>query len=83
MMMQLRAKLPYYETLSLQLVKLPYIGDELEMVIILPKMRFDLMNIREKMKGEDLFNYIRKAYPTEVEVNDEISFLSKLNENHI
>ncbi|VDK88338.1 unnamed protein product [Onchocerca ochengi] len=68
MMMQLRAKLPYYENLSLQLVKLPYIGDELEMVIILPKMRFDLMNIREKMKGEDLFNYIRKAYPTEVEV---------------
>ncbi|KAM3727901.1 Serpin [Dirofilaria immitis] len=67
-MMQLRAKLPYYDDNFVKVVKMPYVGDEVEMIIVLPKIRFELSKIRERMTGKDLFKYIRNTILTEVEI---------------
>lgn len=73
-MMLLRAKVPYYEDSTVQVVKLPYIGGEVEMVIILPKIRFGLLKIRETMTGKHLIEYIQNAKQTDVEVSYKVSF---------
>ncbi|VDO22219.1 unnamed protein product [Brugia timori] len=67
-MMQLNAVLKYYEDKFVQVVKLPYVGDEVEMVIILPKARFELHKVREEMTGRHLRRYIENAVPTKVEL---------------
>ncbi|CAG9530729.1 unnamed protein product [Cercopithifilaria johnstoni] len=67
-MMLLRAELPYYQDSFVQVVKLPYVGDEVEMIIILPQIRFDLSNIRKKMTGKDLIKYINWTNSTNVEL---------------
>ncbi|VDN83784.1 unnamed protein product [Brugia pahangi] len=67
-MMQLNAVLKYYEDKFVQVVKLPYVGDKVEMVIILPKARSGLYKVREEMTGRDLRRYIENAVPTKVEL---------------
>uniref|UniRef100_A0A1I7VAY7 SERPIN domain-containing protein n=1 Tax=Loa loa TaxID=7209 RepID=A0A1I7VAY7_LOALO len=63
LMMRLRAKFPYYEDDSVQVVKLPYVGDEVEMVLILPKIRFNIANVLKNMTGEYLLSYVDRAVP--------------------
>uniref|UniRef100_A0A1I7VHK0 SERPIN domain-containing protein n=1 Tax=Loa loa TaxID=7209 RepID=A0A1I7VHK0_LOALO len=46
LMMRLEAKFPYYEDDSVQVVKLPYVGNEVEMVLILPRIRFGISNLK-------------------------------------
>ncbi|EJW76041.1 hypothetical protein WUBG_13052, partial [Wuchereria bancrofti] len=67
-MMQLNAVLKYYEDKLVQVVKVPYVGDEVEMVIILPKARCGLYKVREEMTGRNLRRYIENAMPTKVEL---------------
>uniref|UniRef100_A0A0R3RK10 SERPIN domain-containing protein n=1 Tax=Elaeophora elaphi TaxID=1147741 RepID=A0A0R3RK10_9BILA len=67
-MMLLRAELPYYEDHLVRVVKLPYVGDEVEMVIILPKILFNLPKIQEMITGKDLINYVYNATRINVEL---------------
>uniref|UniRef100_A0A8R1XPU6 SERPIN domain-containing protein n=2 Tax=Onchocerca TaxID=6281 RepID=A0A8R1XPU6_ONCVO len=41
---------------------------KVNLVIILPKIRFNLLSVREKMTGRDLIMYIKNAIPTEVKI---------------
>ncbi|EFO16350.2 serpin [Loa loa] len=59
LMMRLRANFPYYEDDSVQVVKLPYVGDEVEMVLILPKLCFDIANILKNLTGEHLLSHLK------------------------
>ncbi|VIO89955.1 serpin, putative [Brugia malayi] len=52
---------PYYEDDSVQVIKLPYIGDEVEMVIILPRRRFGLSDVLGNLSGEKLLKYVNEA----------------------
>uniref|UniRef100_A0A1I8EZC9 SERPIN domain-containing protein n=1 Tax=Wuchereria bancrofti TaxID=6293 RepID=A0A1I8EZC9_WUCBA len=65
-MMLLIAKLSYYEDFFVRVVKVPYICDEIEMIIILPRIPFDLQNVRKKMTGKDLDYYIKHSVPAKV-----------------
>lgn len=76
-MMHLRAELLYYSDYFVRVIKLPYIDDEIEMIIILPRIRFNLFNIREKITGEDLIQYIYHAVPIYVEVSITFFFFSR------
>ncbi|MCP9265318.1 hypothetical protein DINM_020582 [Dirofilaria immitis] len=60
-MMAFEKRLPYYEDNFVKVVKLPYIGEEVEMILILPKTSFGLRNVLENISGEDLLFYIDKA----------------------
>ncbi|VDN00334.1 unnamed protein product [Thelazia callipaeda] len=59
----------YYQNSQLSLIKLPYIGNDVEMVILLPRARFGLSNILNRLTGMNLLDYIHKARKTSVEVN--------------
>nr|CDP91632.1 Bm8610, isoform b [Brugia malayi] len=65
-MMTLQSEFPYYEDHSVQVIKLPYIGEEVEMVFILPKTRFGLQNVLRNLTGRDLLSYISSATPNDV-----------------
>lgn len=81
-MMQLTAQLPYYEDLYVRVVKLPYVtdfGDKMEMVIILPRIPFDLSGIRRKMTGKVLQDYMKNAVPMKVEVGEQIPLSKRMN----
>lgn len=71
-MMMLKTELRYYGDNLVRVIRLPYIGNDTEMVIILPRIRFDLSNIRENMTSEDLIGYIQNAKPINVEVSCKI-----------
>ncbi|VDN87879.1 unnamed protein product, partial [Brugia pahangi] len=51
---------PYYEDDAVKVIKLPYIGDEVEMVIILPRRRFGLSDVLGNLSGEKLFKYVNE-----------------------
>uniref|UniRef100_A0A915PX37 Serpin domain-containing protein n=1 Tax=Setaria digitata TaxID=48799 RepID=A0A915PX37_9BILA len=57
-------KFPYYEDNSVQVLKMPYIGDKLEMVLILPKIRFGLSNVLKNLTPRDFLKYVYQAVPT-------------------
>ncbi|EJW73224.1 hypothetical protein WUBG_15870 [Wuchereria bancrofti] len=63
-MMPMMAKsdtVPYYEDDAVKVIKLPYIGDEVEMVVILPKKRFGLSDVLKNLSGEKLLKYVNEA----------------------
>ncbi|EFO16302.1 serpin, partial [Loa loa] len=62
-------EVPYYGDDSVQVIKLPYIGNEVEMVFILPKTRFGLANVLKFLTGEKLFKYIRDAQLQSVSIS--------------
>ncbi|KAM3727930.1 Heterochromatin-associated protein MENT [Dirofilaria immitis] len=53
--------IPYFEDDFVQVVKMPYVGNEIEMVFILPKIRFGLSNVLQNLTGSDLVKYIHNA----------------------
>lgn len=59
----------YYEDDSVKAIKLPYIGNEIEMVIILPRTRFGLSDVLKTLTGEKLLKYVREASITEVAIS--------------
>nr|CDQ04473.1 Bm1938, isoform b [Brugia malayi] len=60
-MMSKSDTVPYYEDDAVKVIKLPYIGDEVEMVIILPRRRFGLSDVLENLSGEKLLKYVNEA----------------------
>uniref|UniRef100_A0AAF5PMV4 Serpin domain-containing protein n=1 Tax=Wuchereria bancrofti TaxID=6293 RepID=A0AAF5PMV4_WUCBA len=52
---------PYYEDDVVKVIKLPYTGDEVEMVVILPKRRFGLSDVLKNLSGEKLLKYVNEA----------------------
>ncbi|MCP9265266.1 Serpin [Dirofilaria immitis] len=68
-MMILKEEFSYYEDDSVQVLKLPYIGNEVEMVFILPKIRFGLSNVLENLGVEQLLTYISVTEPDDVLIN--------------
>ncbi|VIO89720.1 Uncharacterized protein BM_BM1151 [Brugia malayi] len=65
-MMLLVEELSYYEDFFVRIVKLPFINKEIEMIIILPRIRFDLQNVRKKMTGKNLNYYIKHSVPAKI-----------------
>uniref|UniRef100_A0A915PHZ8 Serpin domain-containing protein n=1 Tax=Setaria digitata TaxID=48799 RepID=A0A915PHZ8_9BILA len=69
-MMEKTDVFPYHEDHSVQVIKLPYIGgsDKLEMVIILPIIRFGLPNILKNLTAINLLNYVNNPSPKRVTI---------------
>ncbi|MCP9262833.1 hypothetical protein DINM_006112, partial [Dirofilaria immitis] len=63
-MMMTTYAIPYFEDDFVQVVKMPYVGNEIEMVFILPKIRYGLSNVLQNLTGSDLVRYIHNAKPT-------------------
>ncbi|EJW71513.1 non-specific serine/threonine protein kinase [Wuchereria bancrofti] len=60
-MMAKSDKVPYYEDDVVKVIKLSYIGDEVEMVVILPKRRFGLSDVLKNLSGEKLLKYVNET----------------------
>jgi serpin B len=57
----------YTETEDLQILELPYKGDDVSMVIILPKEN-DLTSVEQKLNKENLSSWIESMHPTYLDV---------------
>ena len=66
--MRQRRRFPYAETDSLQALALPYAGDGLEMVVLLPKEKDGLTGVEEALDSEELDGLFRRRRSAEVEV---------------
>uniref|UniRef100_A0A2K6VT32 SERPIN domain-containing protein n=1 Tax=Onchocerca volvulus TaxID=6282 RepID=A0A2K6VT32_ONCVO len=58
----------YYEDNSVKVIRLPYIGDDIEMVLILPRIRFGLSNVLQKLTSNNLLRYFRDAKTAHVDL---------------
>lgn len=75
-MMNIWAKFPYYENEELQVLGLPYVGDEVLMYIVLPQQQFGLADVEKKLTGKQLLAYIEQCSDQEeVEVSGLFSCL--------
>ncbi|VDN08202.1 unnamed protein product, partial [Thelazia callipaeda] len=68
-MMSITAKFPLFYDKNLMLLRLPYIGNEVEMIAILPRNRFNLPNVLRNLTGQSLLYYIYNAREHEVELH--------------
>jgi len=57
----------YSETENLQLLELPYKGDAVSMVILLPKEN-NINGIEKKLNQENLSNWMNSMYPTKLDI---------------
>uniref|UniRef100_A0A915Q855 Serpin domain-containing protein n=1 Tax=Setaria digitata TaxID=48799 RepID=A0A915Q855_9BILA len=69
-MMTRTDEFPYYQDSSVHVVKLPFVGDEVEMVLILPKKRHELANVLKNLTSKDLLRYIKMTKPTKVKIDE-------------
>ena len=58
----------YGQTDQLQILELPYKGEQLSMVVLLPKGRNDLGRLEKNLKPENLKNWLKKLRKRKVEV---------------
>ncbi|OZC05995.1 serine proteinase inhibitor [Onchocerca flexuosa] len=58
----------YYEDSSAKVVKLPYVDRKIEMLLIMPKKRFGLLNVLRNLTGNDLLRYFYHGAPRRVEL---------------
>ncbi|KAL3990589.1 Serpin (serine protease inhibitor) family protein [Acanthocheilonema viteae] len=65
-MMALKAEHSHYIDNFVHVLKLPYVYDGIQMIIILPKQIFQLSNVRNKMTKSALMSYIGKSKPSNV-----------------
>lgn len=73
-MMENKCKVSYYADNFVKIIKLSYIGNEVEMVFILPKKRFGLSKVLKYLTGEKLSNYISNATIKDVVVSHLFNF---------
>jgi serpin B len=66
--MNQKAKFGYMETDTFQALELPYVDDELSMVILLPKKLDALDEFEKKLTPENLTQWLAKIYKSEVVV---------------
>jgi serpin B len=57
----------YTETEDLQILELPYTGNDVAMLILLPKEN-DIINFNQKITSENLENWMDSMYPTLVDI---------------
>uniref|UniRef100_A0A914HJY5 Serpin domain-containing protein n=1 Tax=Globodera rostochiensis TaxID=31243 RepID=A0A914HJY5_GLORO len=67
-MMHKYAEFIYFEDDRLQLLGMPYKGDEVFMFVLLPKERFGLEKMLAKLDGKSLLELVRKRSKQQVEV---------------
>jgi serpin B len=58
----------YTETDDLQILDLPYAGDEISMTVLLPKENVDLADIVSSIDNDKLTNWINSMYETELDI---------------
>ncbi len=68
-MMNQTAEFGYMETASFQGLDLPYVDDELSMIILLPKKNDDLDELEKTLTVENLSKWLKKLYKREVVVS--------------
>ena len=68
-MMNQTARFKYAETEDLQLLELPYAGDDLSMVVLLPKRTDGLADIEKKLTAESLSAWLAPLRGSEVVVS--------------
>ncbi len=68
-MMFQKGKFSYGETDDVQVLEMPYEGERLSMVVVLPKESAGLEAVEAKMVAEGLDPWIEKTRPTKVEVS--------------
>ena len=67
-LMQQQATFPYGETANVQIVELPFVGDDLALVVLLPRERDGLRKIEESLSAPDLHSWLRRLRPREVDL---------------
>ena len=67
-MMSQKGKFAYGDDPEVQVLKLPYVGKELEMVILLPKKRDGLAKVEKSLTPNNLARWIETTKETQVEV---------------
>jgi len=68
-MMNQKASFGYAETEHLQVLELPYVGEELSMVILLPKETNGIATLEEQLRAEDLALWVKRVRKREVIVS--------------
>jgi serine protease inhibitor len=67
-MMFMKKKFLYAEDSDVQVLGMPYKGEDLHMFAFLPKEQHGLSAFEKALTGERLLGYIRSAHKSEVEV---------------
>lgn len=67
-LMQQQTTVPYSETAALQIVELPFAGDDLALILLLPKARDGLRRIEESLSAADLDRWLGQLRPREVDL---------------
>jgi serpin B len=67
-MMHQKAKFGYTQNDDIQVLELPYMGDELSMIILLPKQIEGLSRLEETLNNENLSQWLSKIKKREVSV---------------
>ncbi|MHC5075670.1 MAG: serpin family protein, partial [Planctomycetota bacterium] len=67
-MMNQKAEFGYMETSDLQVLELPYVDDELSMVIVLPKEKDGIDEVEEQLTEEELAGWMQKLREREIVV---------------
>lgn len=66
--MSMKNKFLYAEDADVQVLGMPYQGEDLHMFALLPKERYGLADFEKSLSGERLLGLIRSAHKTEVTV---------------
>jgi serpin B len=65
-MMNQQARFGYAETDALQALEIPYVGDELSMVVLLPRKTDGIKELQEQLTGENLSKWLGQIGKREV-----------------
>lgn len=68
-LMHQQATFPYGETANLQIVELPFVGDDLALVVLLPKAQDGLPALEESLSAVGLHELLRRLHPHEVDLS--------------
>ncbi|RLT41206.1 MAG: serpin family protein, partial [Chloroflexi bacterium] len=67
-LMYQKTELLYGETGAMQIVQLPFVGDDLALVVLLPKARDGLPKIEESLSATGLDELLRRLRPREIDL---------------
>ncbi len=65
-MMNQKTKFGYAETDTLQVLEMPYVGEELSMVVLLPRKTDGIGELEKDLTGENLAQWLQEAHKREV-----------------
>ncbi|MCP9259400.1 Serpin B9 [Dirofilaria immitis] len=67
-MMTVEGYFPYYEDDNIQVLGIPYSGDEIHLYIVLPQKQSGLLDIEKNLTGKRLLDYIQSCIETQIQV---------------